>query len=313
MKIDFRKIPKYLQIKMNDFISKRHFYFTRSKIHVTFRTGGLFAGMIVRLESIVKYCNQNKKHPLIVNSSRQFHGYKSHSKCDLTSKLFEPTDVSVTLELSQLLKDNGTEIRFSKANIPEFSATSRMHYAQFTDYSEINYSQLKPILNKYFRSSNLIKQKINTIESDVNTEYKNLCAVRYRSSDKATETNQPTYKQITDKMYQLEKAVPEIVFYIETDNLDFLQYAKKSFGSKIFSRGINNVRTESHAIDLYASIEFMSKCKYGILTSGNSELYLCLLRGNNKNIIQWLDNKPNIYGEKNPLPKVGKWLGYWEI
>jgi len=237
--------------------------------------------------------------------------YKSNSKSDLTKRLFEsPPPIT---RVNTISADALTEISLTKAETPEFLVTSQMHYAQFTDYSDINYSQLTPIIEKFFRSSHIVKQKLKLIESDIKTEFQDICAVRYRSSDKEIETNQPSYMQITDKMYQLQKTVPGIVFYIETDNLDFLEYARKLFHRKIYSRGIDNKRTESHALDLYASIEFMSKCKYGIFTSGNSELYICLLRGNNRNIIQYLDNKPYIYGEKNPLPRVGGWLGFWEI
>jgi hypothetical protein len=255
---------------------------------------GFFSCCNIRLKSILEYFNKHKMLPNIVDSSVQFHKYRTKSG-DLTFDYFENYD-NIPIEI---IYNNNVPIVFSDTE------------DQFSDYSKLNFSEVIPFIAKYFSPSTEVIRIKEVIESKYQIDIENTCVVFYRGTDKCIETTQPSYAEMIDKAKEIQKQNPNIRFLIQTDQREFLDFALKNLNNSFeinelpkLTKNItlqlnNNQEKIICSIWYFAVILIMAKCKYIVTTSGNGEMFTILYRGNTKNIYQYLNPKEYIYGVKN--------------
>jgi hypothetical protein len=243
----------------------------------------------VKLECISQYINNNLKIPDSVDSSQLFNWYKEENKedDDITFDYFEHYDnISGIINITNPIVDNITNYQYS--------------VYQLLDFNNIN-----PIIKKYFTPSNNILNIIQNMEKKYNLDYNNICVLFYRGNDKNRETficNYNEYLVYANKIYEIN---PKIQFLIQSDETEFINFISERYpnNSFYFNDEIRHVPKCNSTVDIimkdknpifskyYLAITIiMSKCKYIICGSGNCSFWIILYRGNNKNVIQNLNN-----------------------
>lgn len=247
------------------------------------RNAGFFSCCSIRLNKIVDYINLNKKLPIDVDSSQQFLWYKNdkNKEKDITFDYFENYN-----------------------NILDISITHPINYNQkyqYKIYKDLDYNGVKPLIKKYFTPSVEIKNIIHKMEKKYNLIYSNICVLFYRGNDKNSETKKCSYDEYLNYTNQLQKKNPKIVFLIQSDETEFIEFMTNRFpkNSFYFKDEIRHMKKCNDTVDKkmnYENYEFskkylaitiiMSKCKYIICGSGNCDIWIMLYRGSSKNIIQ---------------------------
>lgn len=245
---------------------------------------GFFSCCSVKLHRIVEFINSNKIPPDIVDSSQQFRLYKKDKDTDITFDFFEHynhvTDVEIIYPINY------------------------RHNHQYSDYSHLDYKGITPLIKKYFSPSVEINAIVNNIEQKYNLLYENICVLFYRGNDKNRETTKCSYDEYLNYAYQLLKKNSNIVFLIQSDETEFIEFITDKFpdNSFYFKDEIRHMRKCNDTVDKkmksqnydfskkYLAITFiMSRCKYIICGSGNCDIWMVLYRGNAKNVIQNLN------------------------
>lgn len=255
-----------------------------NEILVVHPGGGFFSNCTMRLFDLVLYFNAVKKLPIILDSSKQFDLYKSGTNMnDITGEYF-----SNNLDLD-VLYDHPIDFR---------------EQYQYIDYSKLNFSDLTPIINKYFSPADNIKNNIKFIENKYNIDnYQNICVLFYRGNDKATELIiLIDYDDIVIKARSLYNNNNNIRFLIQSDEKEFInrmiqEFPNNSFYFKDEIRVINKTanlsvdkidkNTNLYYSQYYLAITMiMSKCKYIVCNTGNCSLWITLFRGNMDDVYQ---------------------------
>jgi hypothetical protein len=249
---------------------------------------GFFSCCSVKLDNIIKYFNTNKKLPKIVDSSKQFNWYKlNENDDDITFKYFDNYD-------------NYNNIEFTK-NINYYQ------YYQFADYSQLNYNDICPFVQKYFSPSLEVKNIITLLEKKYNLDYNNICVLFYRGNDKVTETKLCGYNEYIILAKKILQQNPNIVFFIQSDETEFIEMMLSKFPNNSFymkdevrhmKKCVNTVDIvfKNNNIEMFSKAYLaitiiMSKCKYIICGSGNCSIWIMLYRGNVNNVYQHLQNQ----------------------
>lgn len=270
--------------------------------------GGFFSCCNVRLLEILNYFHQNLKLPETVDSSYQFQHYRYRGG-DLSKDFFQDR--------------NDIEIPYQK--YISFSSDPREN--QFSDYSKLNYTDLKPFIDKYYEPSQKNKEYYDYYMKKYEIDPENTCGILYRGTNKSIETIQPPYDEVIQKAKEIKSKNPQIKFLIQTDSSEFLNYAKQNLEDYI---EIEEIPKMNHSDKLYlpyvvhdnqikqvcsngyfAIIRILAKCKYLISTSGNGELFMLLFRGHANRYYQYLNEKEYIYGHRNVnfIPnKTNHWI-----
>ena len=106
---------------------------------VVTHNAGFFSCCSIKLDNIIIYINKHSKIPDYVDSSQQFEWYKNESK-DITYEYFEHYDSIDTL-----------------ISFPVDYYQSH----QYTNYSELDYAMICPVVKKYFSPSKQIITILN--------------------------------------------------------------------------------------------------------------------------------------------------------
>lgn len=252
----------------------------------TTHNAGFFSCCSVKLTKIVEYINSNKTFPKDVDSSKQFSWYKN----------YENKNKDITFDYFQ-----------NYINIPNVNITYPIDYHwnhQFINYSNIDYKCITPLIQKYFSPSDEINIIINNIEKKYNLLYENICVLFYRGNDKNTETKKCTYHEYLIYINQLLKKNPNLVFLIQSDETEFIEFITNKFpnNSFYFKDEIRHMKKCNSTVDIEMSSQnyefskkylaitiIMSKCNHIICGSGNCDIWIMLYRGNNNNVIQNLN------------------------
>ena len=247
---------------------------------------GFFSNCSVKLFAIIKFINEHKRLPIIVDSSNQFLWYKINIVGDITYHYFEHYD-----------------------NIPECKINYPIKFEweeQYTDYSKLEFNNLCPIMYKYFTISKEIKNIIINIKNKYNINYDNTCVLFYRGNDKNTETTICGYNEYINIAREIIYKNPNIKFLIQSDETEFIELFIKLFpnNSFYFKDEIRHVYKCNNTVDkLMANLNYifskfylaitviMSKCKYVVCGSGNCSLWIILYRENCNNVYQNLNGK----------------------
>jgi hypothetical protein len=257
----------------------------------------------MRLYEIIKHYNEHKKFPGNVNSQYQFGQYKAirdNPYEDITYYLFEFENKNITEK-----NINCDKIIFNTSGNED----------QFSNYKLLNYTDIQPVIQKYFTVSQNVIHGIKYFEDKYKLNYENICVIRYRGNDKAGEICPPSFQEIIDKASEIKNNTPDIQFLVQTDVIDFINIFCSYFQNTIYFKELliipNDPKTGIHRIEstftqeqkfkdivlFNAAIQIMAKCKYIICTSGNGELWTMIYRGHANGVYQYL--KPlNYHGEQ---------------
>ena len=244
---------------------------------------GFFSCCSVKLWQIVDFINSNKNLPDTVDSSQQFKWYKN----------VENKDKDITFDYFE----NYNNIRDDNLIYP----INYNHDHQFINYNDLDYKCLTPLIKKYFSPSVEINEIIINIEKKYNIIYENICVLFYRGNDKNREIYKCDYHEYLNYAEQLLTKNPKIVFLIQSDETNFIEFMTNKFpnNSFYFKDEIRHMEKCNDTVDIKMSSDnygfskkylaitiIMSKCNYIICGSGNCDVWIMLYRGNNKNVIQ---------------------------
>lgn len=252
----------------------------------TTHNAGFFSCCSVKLLEIVNFINLNNKLPDIVDSSEQFCLYKQYSdiKIDITYDYFE----------------NYNNIR--DVNIIYPINYHWMH--QFKNYSDLDYKCITPLIEKYFSPSVKINEIVSNMEKKYNIIYDNTLAVYYRGTDKNIETKLSPFDDFYYQIMVIINVNKNIKILIQTDTSQFIDYINSKNLENIIiinenktsytNKGIHNEQSRNEnyydMLNFLSTVLIISKCKYIICSSGNCSIWMMLYRGNNKNVIQYLND-----------------------
>jgi len=246
-------------------------------------SAGVFSCYTIRLEAILDYYNTFKRPPDAIDSSVQFAMFKDVWARDVSDGFFRQ-DASVT--------------------IPEYEhpikSTSDEREQQFSDYSKINFADVKPFVDQFFAPSDWIAARVKDIHSQFSMLSEDFCGVLYRGTCKKLETIQPSHLEFAEKVFQFKRKHPDLKFLIQTDEPSLYATLERHLGhNACFIVPIQGASKLATVQNYVANVIAMSRCKHLITTSGNGEYWMRLFRGNNRNCIQWLSPKEYIYGTWN--------------
>jgi len=247
---------------------------------------GFFSNMAVILTRIVEYINQYERYP-VVNSSASFQWYKSKTnKNDITYDYFlKPSVSGATAHKVDFIWDY-----------------------QFTDYRNLDYTNISPVMKMYFSPSKQILELKKDIESKYElylNDYKVVSTLFYRGNDKAKETGLCSYDSYLKHARSILTINPHTTFLIQSDETEFIEYMISKFPNNSFYfkdeiRHMNKCNTsldllgnDNYLYSLYflAIVIIMSKSQYIVCNSGNISEFICLYRGNSKNVYQNLNEE----------------------
>lgn len=249
----------------------------------TTHNAGFFSCCSVKLTKIVEFVNCNKRLPEIVDSSMQFEWYKKKIDIDITFDYFEHYDNIKNVEIVYPINYH--------------------HNDQFKFYSNLDYRCITPLIKKYFSPSAEINKIINNIEKKYNIVCENTLAVYYRGTDKFAETRIASFDDFYNQIIKIVNINKDINILLQTDSAKFIDYIndKKLKNVVIIdenktsytNRGIHNEQSfNTNYQDMFyflSTIIILSKCKYIICGSSNCCKWIMFYRGNNKNVIQYLN------------------------
>ena len=249
---------------------------------------GFFSCCSVKLDIIVDYINSHKKFPNVVDSSKQFELYKIDKNVDVTYDYFENTN-------------NLSDYEFN-----ECSKIDYKHTHQFINYLNLDFTNICPIVKKYFSPSERINDIIKYMKQKYNLEYDNICVLFYRGNDKIKETKICDYHDYMEYANLIVNKNPNIKFLVQSDETEFIELMTKTYpnNSFYFKDEIRHINKCNSSVDIvmrdkndvfskyYLAITIiMSKCEYIICGSGNCSIWIMLYRGNSKNVYQNLNKR----------------------
>ena len=274
-----KKVCKYIESKTQPPLRGG----SKSNIIIT-HVAGFFSTCSVTLDSIIKYFNTNRKLPNNVDTSKAFNWYKTTNINKNIKSTYFKDNVDLNIQYTQPIEYN--------------------HDYQFTKYKNIKYNTLTPFINKYFTPSDEILNINSDLKNKYNTNNMEICTLFYRGNDKARETKLPSYDEMKNKAFEVQKMNPSVVFFIQSDEKNFIDEMLKTFKNAFhFKDDIRTISKSNTTVDLafnksdtfefskkYLAITlFMSETKHIICNSGNCSIWILLFRGNSNNVNQYLN------------------------
>jgi hypothetical protein len=246
---------------------------------------GFFSNCSVRFEFIVKYFNDNKKVPSIIDSKKLFYMYKPE----------EEKEKDITFDFFEDYNNVDIDIKYEK----NLNYDGGLLHMQYKNYKNIDFTNLAQFIKKYFTPS----KEIFLIEQDFvkkyNIEVNNLIGIYYRGTDKEKETKISNFDFFSNKINEINEINKKenLKIFVITDTLNMLTHLKNKFKDLIFidenkiSQTNNGIHNENNGTTNYndikklmASLLILSKCKYLIVNSSNCALWTMFFRGNSTNI-----------------------------
>lgn len=266
-------------------------------IEINNNGAGFFSCCSFKLFQIIKFINKYKKFPDIIDSKKLFFQYKSdeNKNIDISSHFFEvKNDINIDFNKEIILSQDNQEL-------------------QYSNYKLINFSELNPLICKYFSPSEKIKDSIKLMEEKYKINYPKLLTVYYRSTDKFLETNIPSLDIIINKINEILKIKPKLRILFVSDDLNAIKKVSSIFKNIIIIDELikNYIRGYQHAIWFLSTVIIMSKTHSIITTSSNVANWIILYRNNSNKIYQFLSPKQFIYGVENKYydpKKTNFWL-----
>lgn len=252
----------------------------------TTHNAGFFSCATLRLIDIMKFFNQHKGVPTIVDSSEQFVFYKNDLSENIVPAFYNemvPMDIIHTGEV--MMTHEPGEVSFS-------------------DYSKLCFADMAPFIEKYFSPSQTVGDMVHIYQSKYGIDFENTCAIFYRGNDKQKECVVTPYIDFIVQAQQILEDNPGIRFLVQPDETEFLREFMAAFpgrcfyftetphmrkkDSAIFYELPPEKKTE-HGQYFLAAVLTMAKCKHLILHSGNGAMWCAMYRGNFDNVHQFMN------------------------
>lgn len=239
---------------------------------------GFFSNCSEALVSILRYFNGMRGLDGIDRSS-QYSFYKVGSE-NLIPMYFEEKETNLPYESP--IRLTGCEGNY-----------------QFTDYSQLNFNDVKPFVDKFFTPSKYVLSLVEAYEKKYNIDYENTCAILYRGNDKVTECPIAPYDDFIDNAPVADRyfVLPDEQEFMRAFSLvhhnsftpDELPCINKDETTANFYQVPIEQRAE-YAAKFFAAVLVASKCKHLVTHTGNVSLWAVLYRGNMNNVRQWLNS-----------------------
>tara|TARA_Y100000389_G_scaffold140244_1_gene138050 strand:- start:67 stop:909 length:843 start_codon:yes stop_codon:yes gene_type:complete len=265
------------KIRLNEYKSYIH-----NMIKITHNYSGFFSCCAVKLNAISDFINSNKKLPGIVDSTELFILYKNDTNEDITFDYFEHYENVLDINIIYPIKYHHTD--------------------QFKNYATLDYTYITPLIKKYFSPSVEINEIISNIENKYNIVHANTVAVYYRGTDKFIETQLASFDAFYNQIIKIVNINKDINILLQTDSAKFVDYINDRNLKNIViidenatsydNKGVHYEQQNTNYKDMFyflSTIIILSKCKYIICSSGNCSIWIMFYRGNNENVIQYLN------------------------
>lgn len=241
---------------------------------------GFFSCSTIRLRKIIDYYNEIGVLPE-VDSSKQWSNYKDDPEySDITNIIFKTKNT----------KTNKKNIVFSFDELED----------QFSNYEKINYNDVNFFVDKYFSPSKYIEQNIKFFIEKYNIDIDNTISIYFRGNNKGREIYLPSHQKMIDKLIEVKLENPNHKILIQTDEIEFCEKVLLVFPDSIVIKElkqINNCDNDVHSLtplgerfnlgkNLLSAISLISKTSKIIVNTGNIGMWVCLFRGNFKNVNQ---------------------------
>ena len=254
---------------------------------------GFFSCCTIALQDLITFHRHYKQLPKSVNRSSQYSFYKHNAAESLITLFFEETDNDIPFK-------DWYELHYDA-----------MYETQFADYKKINFEAAMPFVNKYFNTSQHVRELVEMYETKYNIDYENTCGVFYRGNDKSKETNIASYDEFINKVADNETqsakdGKPLNRFFVLPDEIGFMEEMVFWCNERAFTIDELPICTNKdsamffelpyaerggYAAKFLAAVIVMSRCKHLITHSGNCGLWATLYRGNSDNLHQWRNDK----------------------
>lgn len=246
---------------------------------------GFFSCATIRLIEIIKFFNQHKALPDVVDSSEQFAFYKKDPTEDIVPSFY-------------------SEARGSIEHEKEIVVTNEPGEISFGDYSKIHFSEVTPFINKYFHPSVEVQSMVNDYWMKYAIDAENTCAIFYRGNDKQKECIVTPYQDFIDQAQKVLDENPNIKFLVQPDETEFLTAFKEAFpGRCVYFSETPHMRKKNSAIFFelpaekktqhgqyfLAAVLVMAQCKHVVMHSGNGAMWLALYRGGMEGVYQFMN------------------------
>ena len=280
--------------------------------------GGCFSCCTVKFHNIVMYCKIFNKLPEFIECEKQFSYYKSYDiiQEDEKKQIEKRTSYSNNAIIGKKNYTDITPLLFIiDENVNIYNHCNFNIDLQYYDYRILDYTNITPYIKKYFKLSDEVYKCVDFLEKKYNIDYNKTFSIFFRGNDKQLEINQPSYKEMIDKVRLVSgKEDSDIKFLIQTDEKEFLNECMEEFKNNCIYFNeipqINKSNSGNILLDVsenkiqilqffIASLYIISKTNKIFCTSGNCELWIMLFRTNCNNIYQYLNNKEYVYGQKN--------------
>lgn len=251
-------------------------------------SAGFFACCSIKLIEILKFKSEHHIIPDTVDSSNMWDLYKPDNlQDDITYHFF--------IDDKKTNSIGGSLTRLT----PDFD-----YGTQYRCYKEYNYRDLSPYITKYFSPSKNILHIETKLLRKYNIDTDNYCAVYYRGTDKASETQLGSFESFQNKVNEIVLQNKATKILIQTDSTKFLEYMKNEYSNilafnesitSISNLGTHNENSPNFnymAVKyLFATALIISKCKYIVSSSGNVASWIMQYRGNGDNVHQFSRDK----------------------
>jgi len=264
--------------------------------------GGIFSTTTIILKSIMAIFALIEKEPDVLITKTMYFKYNYLENHD--NYLKSDNDIyNIFFKINK-------ELKIEDYIIVNLKGENIINDEQFINYKNINYRLQIPFIKKYFEPSDEIKNIIYNIEKNYINKYnyENICVLFYRGNDKNRETNICSYEDIILKAKEIMKLNPNIIFLLQSDELEFIKKLSIEFSNSFYfdenlSKPINKdlLTNNVNILPKFERFEYgkkyiaitqvMSKCKYVVCTSGNCSIWIAYYRGNANNIFQYLNNE----------------------
>lgn len=253
---------------------------------------GFFSCCSIKLHDLIAYIKHNNCLPSTIDYSELFSRYNSTNNS--IHHLFFDENLS-----------DVDKINISAIHSLDFTIQSIKIDPQFSNYKNLQFNLLNPLIKKYFTPSDNIFYIIEYLKNKYPFNNR-ICSVIYRGNDKSTETTISPYNVFIDKAKEVLQINPDIVFHVQTDETEFKESFLSEFAKNSFY--CDEVSTISHSMtsvidtlpiedrinaasNLLSLVYIASQSNIIITHSGNVGLWTVLFRGHADNIYQVLNNQ----------------------
>lgn len=254
----------------------------RGDVLIETHNAGLFSNFTIALQSCMMFVNEYHKMPDVFDRSFQFLYYKEKPEENLVPMLFneQPSPIEFTG-------------RYDMSDDPREQ--------QFGDYRLIRHADLKPFIDRYFTPSELILNRVREFEQRYQIDYENTIGVFHRSNDKIRETGLATDEQVIEKAKEFKGR-----YFVVPDHWQFLDAFQRELPNSFYITGnrimdkdetksvfmiLNPKDRPEHAINFFATVIMLSKCKELVGHSGNGNFWAVVYRGHSKGVHQFLNDR----------------------